>query len=289
MGKGGKLGHVADALGKGQDGGPPPKQVRKPLRGLKARRVVVEGEEDPGAAPQGGGDPLHALGAQGGAGGQAPPGKDKPVEDALGKHRPGRRGAEPAKPKHRLGAGQGLETGLHLGVQGPAHKPADKAAGCLPRTRYGVGNDHHAGEPLRTALQEQAGVPEPVGGEASRLKGLSQPAPRREAETQAGCGVKPDAPRGKVLPRLRVTAELPGVEPRRRRQQGRVPRRNRGGRATGWGGTPDRPGSQPWAAVKPLDRLRQAQVVDAPHEVKHVAAKPAAEAVPPLRVCVHRE
>ena len=76
VGKGRKLGHVADAVGQGQDGGAPPKQVRKPLGGIKARRVVVEGEEDPRAAPQGGGDPLHALGAQGGAGGQAPPGKD---------------------------------------------------------------------------------------------------------------------------------------------------------------------------------------------------------------------
>ena len=52
VGKGGKLGHVADALGKGDGGGPASKQARKPLGGLKARVVGVEGEEDPGAAPQ---------------------------------------------------------------------------------------------------------------------------------------------------------------------------------------------------------------------------------------------
>ena len=51
-----KLGHVTDALGKGDGGGPASKQARKPLGGLKARVVVVEGEEDAGAAPQGIGD-----------------------------------------------------------------------------------------------------------------------------------------------------------------------------------------------------------------------------------------
>ena len=39
VGKGRKLGHVADSLGKGDGGGPASKQARKPLRGLKARVV----------------------------------------------------------------------------------------------------------------------------------------------------------------------------------------------------------------------------------------------------------
>ena len=53
LGKSRKLGHVADALGKGDDGGAASEQVCKPLRGLKASVIVVEGEKDPGAAPEG--------------------------------------------------------------------------------------------------------------------------------------------------------------------------------------------------------------------------------------------
>ena len=191
MWPGGKLGHVADALGEGDGGGPASKQARKPLGGLKARVVVVEGEEDAGAAPQGCGDPLHALGAEGGAGGDAPPGKGKPVEDLLGDHRPRRRNPKTPKPKHWLGAGQRLEPGRPVGIDGPPDKPADKAAG-------GVGNDHHPGEPLHSPLHEQPAVPEPVGGEAVRLKSLPQPAARRIAEAQAGCRGRADAPRGQV-------------------------------------------------------------------------------------------
>ena len=66
MWQGGEIGHVADALGEGDRGGPAPEQGLKPLRRLPARVVCVEGEEDAGAAPEGGGDPLNALGAQGG-------------------------------------------------------------------------------------------------------------------------------------------------------------------------------------------------------------------------------
>ena len=58
---GGKLGHVADALGKGDSGGPASEQGLKPLRRLAARVVGVEGEEDAGAAPKGAGHPLHAC------------------------------------------------------------------------------------------------------------------------------------------------------------------------------------------------------------------------------------
>ena len=84
LGKRGKLAHVADALGEGDGGGPATEQGQKPLRRLAARVIVVEGEEDPGTAPQGRGDALNALGAQGGAGGKAPAGKEEPVEDAFG-------------------------------------------------------------------------------------------------------------------------------------------------------------------------------------------------------------
>ena len=56
--------------------------------------------------------PARPLGAQRGAGGDAPARKGKPVEDALRHDHKRRRGAEPAKPKHRLGAGQCLEPGV---------------------------------------------------------------------------------------------------------------------------------------------------------------------------------
>ena len=220
LGKGGKLGHVADSLGEGDGGSPPAKQDRKPLGGLKARLVVVEGEEDPGAAPKGRGDPLDALGAQGSDGGDAPRGKGKPVEDALGDDRPRRSGAETPKPKHRLGAGKCLEAGSPVGIDGPAHKPADKPARDL-------WNDHHPGEPLRTPPGKQPAVPEPTGTKTSRLKGLPKPVPRREAEAEPQGGVRADAPRGKVVKPGGTAPELTGVEPRRRRQERRVPRRGR--------------------------------------------------------------
>ena len=51
LGQGGKLCHVADARGKGYRGGPATEQGQKPLRGLPARVVAVEGEEDAGTAP----------------------------------------------------------------------------------------------------------------------------------------------------------------------------------------------------------------------------------------------
>ena len=97
MGEGRKLAHVADAFGKGHGRGPAAKQGRKALGGFTARVVGVEGEEDAGAAPQGGRGLLHALGAQGGAGGKAPPRNRKPVEEPFGEHRPRRSEAEPPK------------------------------------------------------------------------------------------------------------------------------------------------------------------------------------------------
>ena len=87
-----------------------------------------------------------------------------------------------------------------------------------------------------------------------------------------------------------MTPEPSGVEARRRRQQGRVVGRQRGGPRTprsGW--TNGGPGRKPWAAVQPRDGLWQAQVLGPPDEVQHVAALAAAEAVEPLRVGVHRE
>ncbi len=152
MGESRKLAHVADALGKGDDGGPASEQGQKPVGGLQARGVAVEGEENAGAAPEGGGDSLNALGSESGAGWDAPPGKGEPVEDAFGNDRPGRRGAETPEAEHRLGAGRSLEAGRPVGVYGPAHEPADEAAG-------GVGYDDHPGEPLRSPLHEQPGVP----------------------------------------------------------------------------------------------------------------------------------
>ena len=151
-----KLAHVADAGGKGDGGGPASQQGQKPLRRLTARVVAVEGEKDAGAAPQGRGDPLDALGAQGGDGWDAPSGKGEPVEQPLGHDRPARGGAEPAEPKHRLGAGESLEAGSPAGIDRSPGEPADEAAGK-------VGNDHHAGEPLRSPLHEQPRVPHPVG------------------------------------------------------------------------------------------------------------------------------
>ena len=134
VGKGRKLGHVADSLGKGDGGGPASKQARNPLRGLKSSVVRVEGEEDPGAAPQALRHLLDPLGAQGSDGGDAPAGEGKPVEDALGHDREGRCGAETPKSKHRLGAGQSLEPGRPVGVYGPPDKPADKTAGGVGTT-----------------------------------------------------------------------------------------------------------------------------------------------------------
>lgn len=111
VGKSRKLAHVADALGESYGGGPASKQARKTLRRLKARVVVVEGDEDAGTAPQGRRDSLNVLGAQGGDGGNAPTSKRKPVEDALGHDQPRRCGAETTKSKHGLGAGGSLEPG----------------------------------------------------------------------------------------------------------------------------------------------------------------------------------
>ena len=142
MGKSCKLGHVRDTPGEGDDGGPASKQVRKPLRGLKARVVVVEGEEDTGAAPEGGCHPFDPLGAQRSDGWNPHLARASQSKTPSATTASRRRGAKPAKSKHRLGAGKRLEPGSLVGIDGPSHEPADKSAG-------GVGNDDHAGEPLR--------------------------------------------------------------------------------------------------------------------------------------------
>ena len=225
VGKGGMLAHVADACGEGDGDGPAPEQGQKPLRRLAARVVRVECEEDAGAAPEGGGQPLNALGTQGGDGWETPSGKGEPVEDPLGDDRPGRRRAEAPEAKHRLGAGRGLEAGRPVGVYGPPDEPADEAAG-------DVGNDHHPGEPLRAPLHEQPAVPDALLGEAAGLQGLPQPASVSAMRRAAGCGGLADAPRGQVPPRFCVTPEPSGVEARRRREQGGVAGRQRGGLGT---------------------------------------------------------
>ena len=107
VGRGGKLRHVGDAGGQAHGGGAGAKQAPKPGRRVATGLVVVEGEEDPRAAPQSGGHPLKALRPQGGAGGQAPLRQDKPVEDALGDDRP--RGAGPSRPRPSTGLGPGSD------------------------------------------------------------------------------------------------------------------------------------------------------------------------------------
>ena len=82
----GKLGHVGGDAKQGHRNGPTIKQALKPLGGLPARVVGVEGEEDAGAAAQSEGHPLKALGAQGGYGGKAPLRQGKPVEQAFRHH-----------------------------------------------------------------------------------------------------------------------------------------------------------------------------------------------------------
>ena len=84
--------------------------------------------------------------------------------------------------------------------------------------------------------------------------------------------------------------EFVGIVPRRRRQQGGVSWRQRGGRRTprsGW--TISRPGRKPWAAVQPRDGLRQCETLNSLHEVQNVATASAAETPEPLRVFVDRE
>ena len=174
MGKGRKLAHVADAPGEDDGGGPATEQGQKPLRRLPARVVAVEGEEDARAAPEGRGDPLNALGAESGAGWDAPSGKGEPVEQPLGHDRPIRGGAETPETQDRLGAGRSLEAGCPVGIDRSPGEPADEAAG-------DVGDDDHAGEPLRPPLHEQPGVPDALLGEAEGLQGLPQPVARRRS------------------------------------------------------------------------------------------------------------
>ena len=183
--------------------------------------------------------------------GKAPSGKEEPVEDALREDDPGRGGAEPAESEHGLWAGKGLEPGLHVRFQGPALQPADEAAG-------GVGDDDHAGEPLRASLHEQPRVTDALLGEAEGLQGLPQPAARRIAETEAGCGDGADAPRGHVPPRFWRTPETfrrrsaPPPSAGRGRVGGSAA--DAGRRVPGW--TRSGPGRKPWAAVQPRDGLR---------------------------------
>ena len=90
-----------------------------------------------------------------------------------------------AKPKHRLGAGKGLEPGPRVRSPGPG--PSSQRTS-PPET---LGDDHHAGEPLRTPLGEQPAVPDALLGEAGRTQGPAaspppgaKPRPRRRAASR---------------------------------------------------------------------------------------------------------
>ena len=114
--------------------------------------------------------------------------------------------------------------------------------------------------------------------------------PRRVAEAEPPSCVKTEAPRGQVLKTGGAAPELPGVEPRRRRQERGVTgrRRDRPGPPCG-NRTRNGPGNGPVAPVKTPYCLRQREVLRPLDEVQHVASQAAAEAVPPLRVGVDRE
>ena len=167
------------------------------------------------------------MGAQGGHRRNAPSGEGEPVEQAFGHDGKGRSGAETPESQHRLGAGKGLDPGpqLRAQAQAPAREPSDEAAG-------DVGDDDHAGESLPAPLHEQPRVPDALLREAAGLEGPPQPAARRVAEAQAGCGGRAHAPGGQVLPPLGAAVQLPGVEPGGLRQQGGVAGRQSGGLGT---------------------------------------------------------
>ena len=194
-------------------------------------------------------------------------------------------GAGPRRPRPSTGLGPG--NAWKRGVRsGSTARPASQ------RTRPPEASGTTTIPANRSAPRSMnsPGVPDALLGEAEGLQGLPQPAARRVAETEAGCGDRADAPRGQVLPRFCVTPEPSGVEARRRRQEGGVAGRQRGGPRTprsGW--TSGGPGRKPWAAAQPLDGLRQREALGPLDEVQHVAALAAPEAVEPLRVAVHRE
>ena len=227
-------------------------------RCLPARVVAVEGQVAPGSQCQ-------------------------VVEDALGDNYPGGCGAEAGQPEHRLGAGHCLEAGRCSSADRPPGQPPHPPVGQ-------IGHCDHPAEPLRAPFQEQAGVPEPRSAEASRRERLPQAVSRRVAQAQLQDGAGTDAPRGQVRPGLRTAPQLTGVEPRRRRQQRRIAGRNHGSNWCLGRHRTNRSGrNRRGTAVQPPNGLRQGQPLHPLHEVQHVAAGPATEAVELLAVGVHRE
>ena len=76
--------HVGDALGEVDHCGAAAQLGLQAGRCLPACVVVVEGQEDPGAAPERRRHLVHPLGAQGGAGRVAPRRQRQVVEDPFG-------------------------------------------------------------------------------------------------------------------------------------------------------------------------------------------------------------
>ena len=146
---------------------------------LHARRSsAVEGEEDVGAAAQGGGHALHALRAEGGAGGQPPLAQDEPVEDALGR-RPPTAARDRAAPCRARAWGRAAP-GSGASVRGSMARPASQRT----RAPADLGDDHHAGEALHAPLHEQPALADLSGCEAGGRERRAQPAPRRVAEAE---------------------------------------------------------------------------------------------------------
>ena len=247
-------------MGELSGGDPASEQASNPLRGLKARVGGVKGEEDVGGSP---GGPRRSAPPPGfpRAATAGTPHWARAIQSKTPSATTAQGGAETFKPKHRLGAGEGLEPGSPVGLYGPADEPADERAG-------GVGNDDHSGEPLPAPFHEQSAGPEHVGVEARRLKSFPQSASRRVAEAEPQGGVKADAPGSQVHMSFGAVPEPTGVEPSRRRQQGGVSRRQRGVPSpprSGW--TSGGPRRKPWTAVQPRDGLRQGQAIDPLDEV----------------------
>ena len=224
-----------------------------------------------------------ALRAQGGAGGVAPGRQRQPVEYAFGNDNPGRRRADAGEPKHRLGAGHRLEAGRCARINRPPGEP--------PRQSVNhIGHHDHFGEPLRAPFQEQPAVPEPLAGEAPRLQMFPQAVARRVPQSQPQGGFQADAPRGQVRPGLQTAPQLTGVEPQRRRQQRRIAGRNRRRSGLTSCRRTNRSGrNRRCPVIQTTDGLGQGQPLGALHEVEHVAAGAAAEAVKLFSVGVDRE
>ena len=153
-------------------------------------------------------------------------------------------GAGPRRPRPSTGlvTGKGLEAGFcPVGSDGPTGEPADESAG-------DVGDDDHPGEPLRSPLHEQPGVPDDA---SRRSRGTPGPAAaRRPAHSRDRGGLRrpgrrPARPGTPAL--LSERRSLSGVEARRHRQQGGVAWRQRGGRSDAAFGLDE---WRPWAQAR---------------------------------------